>query len=340
MGQTEDLPRSVAEGASIDLGNGHDRQAESILDWPDGFVSTLKGRLMAIRAGAELSPDDLAELAAHGLVDASSGHPTDLGQQLIELVVRETWQEGAEHRTFGEMGVAEPVGSALEIGCSTGWALRSLRPSPGGQRMGVDIDAKALAIGYRFSKLENGDCRFSRCSVLSLPLEDESVDFIICRNTLTYVNQRAALSEMSRVLKPDGRIFLRFENIWYDLWQVAHSRTLRSLALRVRDLGLGLIHAAAGWQPREGSRFRVGRAFVAVPRLRRALRICGCEIARIDESLRCPRFWGFATQTSVLARKVGDSCHREPTHRARRGEARRRDGSGPPPFEVRYEELT
>jgi SAM-dependent methyltransferase len=303
MRQTEGVPRSTAEGASIDLGSGTDRDAESILEWPDDFIGTLKGRLLAIRAGSDLSADDLAELKAQGLLEASSGHPTALGEQLIDLIVHESWLEGSERRTFREMGIGEGVGSVLEIGCSTGWALRSLGPAAGGRRMGVDIDARALALGYRFSRLEHRDCDFYCGSAYALPFDDGSVDVIICRNALTYTHQRTALREMARVLKPEGLIFLRFENIWYDLWQVAHSKTMRSLALRLRDLGLGLIHAAAGWQPRDGGRFRRGRAFVAVPRLRKLLRDCGCEITQIDESLRCPRFWGYSTQTSLLARK-------------------------------------
>ena len=230
---------------------------------------------------------------------------------MIELVIREGWQEGGERRTFREMGIEDRAGPVLEIGCSSGWSLRSLRLSPATRRLGVDIDARALALGYRFSRLEHRHCRFYCRSAYDLPFDDGSIDVIICRNTLTYVNQMVALREMSRVLKSDGLIFLRFENIWYDLWQVAHSETPKSLVLRLRDLGLGMIHAAAGWQPRDGGRFRWGRAFVALHRLRRMLRACGCEITQVDESLRCPRFWSFATQTSLLARKGGDPSGQE-----------------------------
>lgn len=296
--------RSTTERASIDLGPGIDRDAEAILGWPDDFIGSLKGRLLAIRAGSEVSVGDLGELEARGLFDASTGHPTALGEQLTELVVRESWQEDSEPQTYREMAGADAVGAALEIGCSTGWALRSLGPASGGLRIGVDIDARALALGYRFSRLENLDCRFARCSALSLPVEDGAIDFIICRNTLTYVHQRAALREMNRVLKPDGRIFLRFENFWYDVMRASRSRSVGALASNLRDFGVGLVQAVAGWQPGEGSRIRWGRAFVAVPRLRRLLRDHGFEIAQIDAAWRCPRFWGLSTQTSILARRA------------------------------------
>jgi SAM-dependent methyltransferase len=294
---------STSTSSSIDLRDHEDRDAAAILEWSEDFLGALKGRLLALRAGSELPGADRDELRAHGLLEESSGKPTALGEALTELIVREGWQEGGERRTFRELGIEDHVGSVLEIGCSTGGTLRSLRPAPATRRLGVDIDAKALALGYRFSRLEHQDCSFCWCSAYSLPCDDESIDFLICRNTLTYIHQRSALQEMSRVLKPDGFLFLRFENIWYDLWQVAHAQTIRSLGLRLRDLGLGLIHAANGWQPAEGSRCRWGRAFVAVPRLKKTLRERGCEITRIEESLRCPRFWGCATQTSLLARK-------------------------------------
>jgi SAM-dependent methyltransferase len=289
-----------------------DRDAEAILGWSDDFIGPLKRRLLAIRAGSGLAAADLAELKAHGLLDESSGKPTALGEQLIELVVREGWQEGGESRSFQEMVIEDRVGSVLEIGCSSGWAIRSLRPAPAARRLGVDIDARALAIGYRFSRLEGQECGFSCCPADSLPLDDESIDFIICRNALTYTNQSAALREMGRVLRPGGVIFLRFENIWYDLRRISYSKGIRPLATSLRDFGLGLIHAAVGWQPGDGSRLRWGRAFVALPRLRKTLRDYGCAITQVDESLRCPRFWRFSTQTSILVRKAGPPRSRDP----------------------------
>jgi hypothetical protein len=170
MRQTSGAPRSAVGGASIDLGDCDDRDAEAILGWPEEFLGSLRGRLLAIRAGAGLPADDLAELKDYGLPDAGSGHPTALGDELIELVVREGWLEGSERRTFREMGLGDGARSVLEIGCSSGWILHSLGQAAGGRRMGGDLDARPLALGYRFSRLENQDCHFARCSALSLPV--------------------------------------------------------------------------------------------------------------------------------------------------------------------------
>jgi ubiquinone/menaquinone biosynthesis C-methylase UbiE len=297
--------KSTAENARIDFRGNKDRDAESILEWPDRFIGSLKSRLLALNSHSTLSPDDVAELKAYGLVDESTGEPTALGGHLTYLIVHETWQEGGEHNSFGQMGIESFVGSVLEIGCSTGWALRSLGPSLASKRVGVDIDAKALALGYRLSKVEDRDCCFYCCSAHSLPLDNECMGFIICRNSITYLHQHTALREMSRVLKSKGLIFIRFENIWYDLWRLRHSKSVASFCFSLRDFLLALIPAAFGWEPRLGSVFRGGRAFSSRRRLKRLLEDCGCEIIRIDDSLRCPRFLGFSTQTSMLARKVG-----------------------------------
>jgi hypothetical protein len=106
------------------------------------------------------------------------------------------------------------------------------------------------------------------------------------------------------VLKSNGSIFIRFENMWYDLWLISKPKSVKSLCVNFRDCAFGLIPAFFGWEPGLGSVFRGGRVFSTRRRLKRLLADCGCKITRIDDSGRCPRFWGFSTQTSMLARKV------------------------------------
>jgi len=294
----------MPECALIDLLGSKDRDAESILEWSDVFIGSLKRRLLAIHSNSGLSAGDLAELKAYLLLDEATGKPTALGEYLIDLFVREGWQQGGEIETFRQMTIENSVASVLDIGCSSGWALRTLGPLLGAKRVGVDIDAKALALGCRLAEQENQDCCFYRCSAHCLPLDIKDVDFIICRNALTYVHQRTALREMCRALNSNGFIFIRFENIWYDLMRLSHPKSFTSLCCKLRDFFFGLVHAALGWQPIPGNTLRGGRAFATVRGLKRMLRHYNCEIAQIDESQRCPRFMGFSTQTSVLARKT------------------------------------
>lgn len=102
----------------------------------------------------------------------------------------------------------------------------------------------------------------------------------------------------------NGCMSIRVENIWYDLLCIKGSRSVKSLCCRLRDFFFGLVQAALGWQPIPGSTFWGGRCLATVRRLQRMLRQHNCEIVHIAESQPCPRFMGFSTQTSVLARKI------------------------------------
>jgi hypothetical protein len=294
----------MPECALIDLLGRIDRDAETILEWPEAFIGPLKRRLLALHSDSPLSADDLAELKTCRLLDDATGRPTALGEYLMDLCVREGWQEGGEFEKFRQFLAEECVGSVLEVGCSSGWILRTLWPSPAIKRVGIDIDAKALALGCRLAGHEDRACCFYCCSAHSLPLDIKNVDVVICRNALTYVHQRTALREMCRTLKPNGFILIRFENIWFDLMCLFRPNSFKSMCCRLRDFCFGLVHAALAWQPIPGSTLTGGRAFGTVRSLKWMLRRYGCEVIHVVESERCVRFLGFLTQTSVLARKI------------------------------------
>ena len=126
----------MPECALIDLLGSKDRDAESILEWSDVFIGSLKRRLLAIHSNSGLSAGNLAELKAYLLLDEATGKPTALGEYLIDLFVREGWQQGGEIETFRQMTLENSVASVLDIGCSSGWALRTLGPLLGAEACG------------------------------------------------------------------------------------------------------------------------------------------------------------------------------------------------------------
>src|SRR5581483_7634293 len=127
----------VADVAVMPGPAGHP-EAEAILEWPDEFVGGLRPRLLAVHRRAALAADELADLRARGLVDGATGRPTDLGRSVIDLLVREEWQEGDEFAAMLREAVpAAARASVLEVGCSTGRRLRRLEVPPGGRRVGV-----------------------------------------------------------------------------------------------------------------------------------------------------------------------------------------------------------
>lgn len=99
--------------------------------------------------------------------------------------------------------------NVLEIGCGTGKLLNRLA-----QRwpdlMGVGADLSEGMIEQAHKKTPYGDrLQFIRANVTDLPLPSETYDGIFCTiSFLHYPNPVPALTEIARVLKPNGQFYL------------------------------------------------------------------------------------------------------------------------------------
>jgi SAM-dependent methyltransferase len=246
----------------------------------------------------------LGELRDRNLIEADS-RPTPLGRRLTHCLVRRDYQAGDEQfQSFLAVTGLGPDARILDLGCSMGQTLASLAAHLPAQAVGVDIDLEALALGCRLAGREKQRIGFVRATAYSLPFADHSFTHVICRNALTYMHHRRALTELARVLRPNGFLYLRVECLRYDLQRLCHPPGARAFFCRLRDFQSGLLNALLGWQAMPGSLMGGGRAFAAVPRLRRTLALLGCMISRAEESIRCPRFLGASTQASLLAQKI------------------------------------
>ena len=99
--------------------------------------------------------------------------------------------------------------SILDVACGTGeLAKLLLEKNPQQQITGVDISESMLKIACK--KLEAySNVSLLRASVTSLPFDNDSFDLIICANAFHYFeNPELALTEMKRVLKPQGEIII------------------------------------------------------------------------------------------------------------------------------------
>src|SRR5215212_5698336 len=93
----------------------------------------------------------------------------------------------------------------LDAGCGSGGNLRFLRRY--GTVAGIDLAAEALSLG-RLNTLS----ALARASVLALPFADASFDLVTSFEVLYHravPDERAALREAWRVLRPGGRLLLR-----------------------------------------------------------------------------------------------------------------------------------
>jgi len=95
-------------------------------------------------------------------------------------------------------------GTVLDAACGTGRYSARLA-ARGHDVVGVDQSDAMLAIARRKLPLAS----FHRGDLTSLPLDDDSVDAVVCALALVHVSDlSAALGELGRVLRPGGRLLV------------------------------------------------------------------------------------------------------------------------------------
>lgn len=167
--------------------------------------------------------------------------------------------------------------SVLDVGCGAGQTLRLVeRLNTSALLLGIDPDAGACRAGRRAGpRIE-----FLAGAGERLPLADHSMSHVICRVAINYMHQRSALREMTRVLKPGGKIVLSFIGFGYALREVCHPGKGR-WAPRLGNLKDVLAGAALQWLGYQGRRNSFwGRSvpYTACGWLRRGLQKEGCAL--------------------------------------------------------------
>ncbi len=95
----------------------------------------------------------------------------------------------------------------LDIGAGTGILIESGMRAKAKQWIAMDISSKMLDIlSLKFAKLiDKGKLRILHADVHEIPIEDNQIDRVLCHNVFPHFeNTDKALSEIHRVLKPDG----------------------------------------------------------------------------------------------------------------------------------------
>ena len=123
----------------------------------------------------------------------------------------EVWDDFySKNRTAWRGNTVIPVpntGKALDLGCGNGKTVSTLIDE-GYQVTGVDFSSVAVESCRKSFK----DSEFVASSILSLPFEDGSFDYVTAVHVLEHLNDEElcqAVSEISRVLKDDGYVFVR-----------------------------------------------------------------------------------------------------------------------------------
>jgi ubiquinone/menaquinone biosynthesis C-methylase UbiE len=114
------------------------------------------------------------------------------------------------HRRLVELADLHPGQRVLEIGCGTGNLTKLVkRGQPGAEVVGLDPDPRALAMATR--KAAGLGVRFDRGYSQSLPYPDGSFDRVLSSLMFHHLDEeqkRGTLSEVRRVLRPGGALYL------------------------------------------------------------------------------------------------------------------------------------
>lgn len=103
----------------------------------------------------------------------------------------------------------QPSETVLDIACGTGEFERLLLGKhPQQAILGVDISSEMLSVAREKLK-DYAALTLCQGSVTAIPAADESFDVVVCANAFHYFEPPlAALAEMRRVLKPNGRVVI------------------------------------------------------------------------------------------------------------------------------------
>jgi arsenite methyltransferase len=132
----------------------------------------------------------------------------------------------------------QPGEHVLDVGCGAGHLACELAREAGasGGVTGVDLSGDMLAAARRraaASGLDDGAVRFVRADAVALPLADDACDAAAATQALEYVDDlAAALAELRRVLRPQGRLAIVDTDwrscIWHSADRERTERILRA----------------------------------------------------------------------------------------------------------------
>lgn len=152
-------------------------------------------------------------------------------------------------------------GEVLEVAVGTGLNLPFY---PSGVRLtGVDLSTEMLAAARTRAAELGRDADLREADAAALPFADASFDTVVCTLAMCAVpDDRAAIGEMGRVLRPGGRLLLldHIGSSWWPIWaaqRLLETVTVRTAGEHQTRRPLPVVRAA-GFTIEESERLKAG----------------------------------------------------------------------------------
>lgn len=148
-----------------------------------------------------------------------------------------------------------PVNHVLDVGCGAGQEILPFLTERNARGVATDIAVDVGKVGRELYRRHAPQARitFLRCDAENLPFASGLFDVVICRLALPYTHNARAFAEVSRVLRPGGKYFLKISGVrWYllELKQALKERRILSVIHAGRVLVAGSIYHLTRRQPR------------------------------------------------------------------------------------------
>jgi ubiquinone/menaquinone biosynthesis C-methylase UbiE len=124
---------------------------------------------------------------------------------------------GPAARALVEFAAPRAGEAVLDVGCGTGAAARCAaeKVGPAGRVAAVDVNAGMIAVAQSLPPVAGAAIEWFTNSAYELPFAEAEFTVVLCAQTLQFLDDRPrALAEMSRVLRPGGRVAL---SLWCDI---------------------------------------------------------------------------------------------------------------------------
>ena len=143
----------------------------------------------------------------------------------------------------------------LDIGCGAGQELLPFLAKSDTLGVGIDVAPDVGRVGREMyaRAAPEANINFLRADAEHLPFPSGFFDVVICRLALPYTHNATAFLEVSRVLRPGGKYFLKISGVrWYllELKQALKERKPLSLIHASRVLVAGALYHLTRRQPR------------------------------------------------------------------------------------------